>query len=120
MPRGWNASYTRELDHYVVTNVGWNDAIPPSGSVAFGCVANATGAMQAPTNLVAWGRLPPGSVPCPADLNGDQVVDAADLSVVLTNWGLASGGAGGGDVDGNGSTDAADLSALLAAWGDCG
>jgi hypothetical protein len=58
-------------------------------------------------------------VPCPADLNGDRVVDAADLSVVLTNWGLASGGAGGGDVDGNGSTDAADLSALLAAWGDC-
>jgi chitin-binding protein len=115
----WNASYTRDLDHYVVTNVGWNDAIPAGGSVAFGCVANATGAMQAPTNLVAWGRLPPGSVPCPADLNGDQVVDAADLSVVLTNWGLASGGAGGGDVDGNGSTDAADLSALLAAWGDC-
>ncbi|MEY3023059.1 MAG: hypothetical protein RIS86_2257 [Planctomycetota bacterium] len=52
--------------------------------------------------------------PCPADLNGDGNVNAADLSELLGAWGTA-----GGDVDGNGSTDAADLAVLLGAWGVC-
>ena len=52
--------------------------------------------------------------PCPADLNGDGNVNAADLSELLGAWGTA-----GGDVDGSGSTDAADLAVLLGAWGAC-
>jgi hypothetical protein len=52
---------------------------------------------------------------CPADLDGNGAVEAADLSLLLAAWGSV-----GGDVDGNGSTDAADLSLLLAAWGNCG
>jgi hypothetical protein len=56
------------------------------------------------------------SVACPADLNGDGEVSAADLSALLGNW----GGTGTGDVDGSGQVDAADLSALLGAWGNCG
>jgi len=54
------------------------------------------------------------SNPCPADLDGDGVVSASDLSTLLGAWGAA-----GGDIDGSGSTDAADLSALLGAWGAC-
>ncbi|MFM7051306.1 MAG: hypothetical protein ACKOYN_04120, partial [Planctomycetota bacterium] len=49
----------------------------------------------------------------PADLNGDGVVDAQDLAVVLGAWGTA----GPGDLDGNGVVDAADLTLLLGAWG---
>ena len=52
---------------------------------------------------------------CPADIDGDGVVAASDLSALLGNW----GGAGVGDVDGSGAVDAADLSALLGAWGPC-
>jgi hypothetical protein len=52
---------------------------------------------------------------CPADIDGDGVVAASDLSALLGNW----GGAGVGDVDGSGTVDAADLSALLGAWGPC-
>ena len=52
--------------------------------------------------------------PCPADLNGDGVVNASDLAGLLGGWGPTNG-----DVNGSGSTDAADLAALLGAWGNC-
>jgi hypothetical protein len=51
---------------------------------------------------------------CPADLDGDGSVSAADLSALLGAWGAA-----GGDIDGDGTTSASDLSALLGAWGAC-
>jgi hypothetical protein len=52
---------------------------------------------------------------CPGDLNGDGVVNAADLSILLGSWNTASN-----DLDGNGIVNAADLSVLLGAWGNCG
>jgi hypothetical protein len=48
----------------------------------------------------------------PADLNGDGAVNAADLSILLSNWGTP----GPGDINGNGAVDAADLSILLSSW----
>lgn len=56
-----------------------------------------------------------GSGTCPADLDGDGVVSASDLSQLLANWGSA----GAGDIDGDGVVAAADLSVLLASWGVC-
>ena len=50
----------------------------------------------------------------PADVNGDGVVNAADLSLVLGAWGAAGGAA---DINDDGTVDAADLSLILAAWG---
>jgi hypothetical protein len=52
---------------------------------------------------------------CPADLNGDGVVDGMDLAAILANW----GGVGDTDLNGDGVTDGPDLAALLAAWGGC-
>ena len=52
---------------------------------------------------------------CPADINGDGFVDAADLGLLLAAWGLQ----GNTDVNGDGMTDAADLGIVLAAWGQC-
>jgi formylglycine-generating enzyme required for sulfatase activity len=52
---------------------------------------------------------------CAADLNGDRVVDGADLGVLLGNWGAP----GIGDLDGNGKVDGADLGLMLGAWGSC-
>jgi hypothetical protein len=40
------------------------------------------------------------------------VINAADLALLLSNWGAS----GVGDIDGDGTVGAADLSALLAAW----
>lgn len=48
----------------------------------------------------------------PYDLDGDGLVNAADLAIVLINW----GGAKVGDLNGDGLVDAADLSLLLANW----
>ncbi|MCA9284845.1 MAG: hypothetical protein KDA22_06515 [Phycisphaerales bacterium] len=45
------------------------------------------------------------------DLNGDGVVDGADLGVLLAGW-----GGGATDLDGDGTVDGADLGVLLAAW----
>lgn len=49
----------------------------------------------------------------PADLNGDGVVNGADLAILLANWGV-----GGSDADltGDGVVNGADLAALLASW----
>jgi hypothetical protein len=48
-------------------------------------------------------KVPPP--PCPWDLNGDRVVNGADLALLLQNWGSPFGGA--------------DLAGLLQAWGAC-
>jgi hypothetical protein len=57
-----------------------------------------------------------GGSDCPIDLNGDGVIDGADLGLMLANW----GGTGIGDVDCDGDVDGADLGLLLAAWGPIG
>lgn len=54
---------------------------------------------------------------CPGDANGDGSVDAADLSVLLSNFGGAGQGPGAGDFNDDGSVDAADLSVLLGNFG---
>ena len=52
-----------------------------------------------------------------ADLNGDGVVDAADLASLLNSWGPCSGAACPADLNGDGAVDAADLAILLNRWG---
>lgn len=49
----------------------------------------------------------------PADLNGDQRVDAFDLAILLSQW----GNAGNADIDGSGFVDGSDLAQLLGNWG---
>ncbi|MCE2884953.1 MAG: PQQ-dependent sugar dehydrogenase [Planctomycetaceae bacterium] len=52
--------------------------------------------------------------PCaPADLDCDGTVGAADLAIMLSNW----GGSGTGDLNGDNSIEASDLAILLGAWG---
>ncbi len=55
------------------------------------------------------------STPCPSDLDGNGVIDGADLGDLLNQW----GGNGPADLDGNGIVDGADLGELLNAWGAC-
>ena len=53
---------------------------------------------------------------CLGDVNNDGQVDAADLGLLLSAWGLD----GPTDLNEDGLTDAADLGLILAAWGPCG
>jgi predicted aldo/keto reductase-like oxidoreductase len=58
------------------------------------------------------------ALPCPADLNLDRVVNAADLSVMLSDWGSCKSDCPG-DLNTDGVVDAADLSVMLSTWGAC-
>ena len=50
---------------------------------------------------------------CAADLNGDGVVDGADLASLLAAWGSTNNPA---DLNGDGVVDGADLASLLSLW----
>ncbi|MBL8746912.1 MAG: endonuclease [Phycisphaerae bacterium] len=52
---------------------------------------------------------------CEGDANGDLLIDFADITTVLANWGH---GAGPGDVNTSGQVDFGDITTVLAHWGD--
>jgi hypothetical protein len=54
---------------------------------------------------------------CVGDLNGDGVVDLADLGILLADFGCVPPGPCVGDLTGDGRTDLADLGILLADFG---
>ncbi|MHC5004374.1 MAG: hypothetical protein ACYTJ0_14765 [Planctomycetota bacterium] len=58
--------------------------------------------------------------PCPADLNGDNVVDVDDLVEVVLDWGCADPPEPcTGDVNADGIVDVDDLVEIVLAWGNC-
>jgi hypothetical protein len=65
-------------------------------------------------NFTSWGGGGGGT--CVGDLNGDSVVDGADLTILLGSWGTSDAVA---DLNEDGSVDGADLTLLLGAWGAC-
>ena len=52
----------------------------------------------------------------PSDINGDFMVDAADLGILLGSWGAF----GAGDLDNDGLVGGSDLAIMLGAWGPVG
>ena len=56
----------------------------------------------------------PEAPDCPGDFNGDGVIDGADLTILLGDWGGAAA-----DLNGDGVVDGADLTILLGGWGAC-
>jgi hypothetical protein len=54
---------------------------------------------------------------CPGDLNNDNVVDGADLLILLGDWGPCPGC--DGDLNDDNVVDGADLLILLGNWGPC-
>jgi hypothetical protein len=93
----------------------FNPAGLPAGSYsATATVAtsdeNVPGATSAQVTVTLSATVGGGN---PADLNGDGVVNGADLGILLASWGSS----GAADLDGNGTVDGADLGLLLADWG---
>ena len=54
---------------------------------------------------------------CPADVNGDTIVDVLDLVALILNWGPCAGCPE--DVTGDDVIDVLDLVAMILAWGPC-
>lgn len=61
--------------------------------------------------------------PCPgcdADLDGNCIVNGADMGLLLANWGTCGDPSNcPGDLDFNGVINGSDLGLILAAWGNC-
>ncbi len=104
---GWLASAYLDGDHSLLlggpfTWVGWPETVEAAGNLILS---------------PGIARFDPAAV-CPADLTGDEAVNAQDLALLLSQWGLSA--PEGGDLDGDGSVNAPDLAILLSVWGDCG
>lgn len=125
-----NGGWHRHLGFRLFAEAG---ALPPSGIYAFELELYSNDGVTLPSAplwlvfndgrsaaeleaAVAWveANLVEGETPCPADLDGNGVVNASDLSILLAAW--ATDGA---DLTGDGLTNGSDLSSLLAAWGAC-
>ncbi|MFO0963338.1 MAG: hypothetical protein U0625_10610 [Phycisphaerales bacterium] len=52
--------------------------------------------------------------PCPGDLNGDGIVNGADIGMLLGAWGTSTN-----DLTGDGIVNGADIGVLLGGWGVC-
>ncbi len=87
---------------------------PTTGTVTLGLWRPGT-----PNSVVATMPVPqvPPPPSCPGDTNGDNVVDAADLSVLLANFGGVAAGPSTGNFNDDSQCDSADLSVLLAQFG---
>ncbi len=60
-------------------------------------------------------EVPEDTAGCAADLNGNGVVDVADVLLILDAWGQS----GPGDLDQDGLVDSDDILLLLSNYGDC-
>ena len=136
----WNGVHSLSGVTHTVANDGWNAAIAPGATVTVGfggvgtlaqtvsnCSVSGVAAEVAyavPGGGGGGGENPAvearGPYWAPEDVDGDRLVGAADLSVVLDGWG--SRGAPGpefpADVNRDGVVDAGDLAALLSRWGE--
>jgi outer membrane protein assembly factor BamB len=65
------------------------------------------------SNVVAYDT----KTPCPPDVDGNGVVDSADLILVLAAWGVCDDCPE--DVNGDDVVDTEDLLAVIAGWGPC-
>ena len=59
----------------------------------------------------------PDEEPCFGDINDDGIRNAADLGLLIGEWGCSSGCTA--DLNGDGGVNAADLGLLIGAWGAC-
>ena len=67
--------------------------------------------------LVATGDFADATSPCVGDINGDSVIDGADLGHLLGSWNQVRSAPF--DLNGDGFIDGEDLGVLLGAWGPC-
>jgi predicted outer membrane repeat protein len=79
-----------------------------------------------PIDITAAGRVLGGvldmgahEASCPADINGDGVVNGADMGTLLATWGSCASADCPADLDCNGTVAGPDLGILLSTWGPC-
>ena len=106
-PAGWNeASFTVGdfVSPTATVQIRFSVADAPNNSVT-----------EAAIDDVTVSRVECVQTGCPEDLNGDGMVNGADIGLLVAAWGTPDG-----DVNGDGNTDGADMGLMIAAFGgDC-
>lgn len=102
----WGTLYNFRFDANAAPNA--------AASASIGLFKPGTGTTVVVSALKAPAVPPPA---CPGDANGDLLVNAADLSVLLSNFAAPASGPGSGDFNNDGQCNGADLSVLLGAFG---
>ena len=118
-PGTFSGSYqTGELNGLV-----WPSFFFPPYSIVDADVGSVNGGIQGSgyfvDSTITFDLVPPPQCTetCTGDLNGDGVVNPADLAELLAAWGPNPKHPA--DLDGNGSVGAEDLAVLLGVWGSC-
>ena len=89
-------------------------SVPPAGPATRTAQVRATRTLD---GVVAAAELTVTRSAPAADLTGDAVVNAADLTILLASWGRCPSGAPcPADLDGNGVVNGQDLAILVASW----
>ncbi len=91
-----------------------SDRPPVTGNVSIGLFRPGS-----PSSVNVVARVPEAATPpkCPGDVNDDQQVTGADLSVLLAQFGSSVTPGSGADLNADGTVNGADLSVLLGAFG---
>jgi len=87
-------------------------SVPEDGSYVLGVKMNGASVGDSETYGLAWHTL----TQLPGDVDGDGIVDANDLSIVIANWGQSGQGWSGGDLNSNGIDDGPDYAKVLNFW----
>jgi hypothetical protein len=137
----WNCTHSREGDRTILEHVSYNETIQPGDSVVLGYTGVGSWP-PSPTDVRINGVLVDVLIDgeqtdegegggdggdgghgdgghqdcCFGDLDGNQVVDGADLTYMFAVWNSSDEQA---DLDGNQVVDGADLAMLLSRWGSC-
>ena len=85
-----------------------------AGQPVYIAVGGFNAASTGPFNVLI---APPTAPACPADLNNDNVVNGADLGLLLGSWGVCPGCPA--DLNNDGIVNGADLGLMLGSWGPC-
>ncbi len=103
-------------EDYGVTNANLTtEAAYIKSKVTAGQIANLTVAQGIAEVQAQLGVVTPPATK-PGDVNGDNVIDSLDLSLVLSNWNKTSATKAQGDLNADGIVDSLDLSLVLANW----
>lgn len=93
----------------------WCPDCADQGSYTIVLVATDNGVPAESTTVAIQLNVNCPVVGCPADLNGDGIVNGADLGILLANWGTNLAG----DFIPPAGVGPEDLAILIAAWGPC-
>ena len=102
----------------------YTNACHPNGSATIWRLEGSTHTIQmtddARAGIFAFMRNHPKTdAGCTGDVDGDAVIDGADLVQLLGDWGDCTDDPCTTDINGDGTIDGIDVTNLLGAWGPC-